>query len=165
MGGLEGTPDQDNDEIRGSIPVRDSSQKREAGYQKATGGVCPKGRLILIFLKSKAFSCVNFSLDRGKIGCPLGRFRNTLLTERLLSLGNVGFLLKHTSPQGSRFVYCQRSMAHILGKGRESNFGRCNGDKYFRILARVMVDGNDLGAELIKYGLAKPYGGETKPVW
>lgn len=38
-------------------------------------------------------------------------------------------------------------------------------DKYFRILADVEVDGDDLGKLLIKANLAKAYDGGTKPVW
>jgi hypothetical protein len=50
-----GTPDHDNDEIQGSLPVRDSSKKCEACYKKARGEVCPKGRTTSILLKSKVF--------------------------------------------------------------------------------------------------------------
>ena len=35
-------------------------------------------------------------------------------------------------------------------------------DKYFRVLARVMADGQDLGAELLRLGLAVPYNGGIK---
>jgi len=38
-------------------------------------------------------------------------------------------------------------------------------DKYFRILADVEVDGNNLGELLIEKGLAKPYDGGTKVKW
>jgi len=34
--------------------------------------------------------------------------------------------------------------------------------KYFRLVADVIVDGNDLGKMLIKSGLARPYGGKKK---
>jgi endonuclease YncB( thermonuclease family) len=37
--------------------------------------------------------------------------------------------------------------------------------KYFRIVARVVIDGRDLGKELIEAGLAKPYDGGKKPKW
>lgn len=37
--------------------------------------------------------------------------------------------------------------------------------KYFRIVADVFVDGQDLGQELIQKGLAKPYDGGKKPDW
>lgn len=38
-------------------------------------------------------------------------------------------------------------------------------DKYFRIVADVYVDGQNLGDALIKNGLAKPYDGGKKPEW
>lgn len=37
--------------------------------------------------------------------------------------------------------------------------------KYFRIVAKVLIDGSDLGQELIKLGYAKPYFGGTKEEW
>lgn len=38
-------------------------------------------------------------------------------------------------------------------------------DKYFRILADVFIDQENLGEELLKNNLAKPYFGKTKPTW
>lgn len=38
----------------------------------------------------------------------------------------------------------------------------CGRDKYFRLLCEVKVNGQDLGAELIKAGYAIPYDGGTK---
>ena len=38
-------------------------------------------------------------------------------------------------------------------------------DKYFRLNAVVLVDGDDLGAELIAMKYAKPYDGGTKSPW
>jgi endonuclease YncB( thermonuclease family) len=38
-------------------------------------------------------------------------------------------------------------------------------DKYFRICTRVLVDGSDLGTELVREGLAKPYDGGKKIKW
>jgi endonuclease YncB( thermonuclease family) len=38
-------------------------------------------------------------------------------------------------------------------------------DKYFRILARVMADGQEVAQELVKAGLAVPYDGGTKKRW
>lgn len=38
-------------------------------------------------------------------------------------------------------------------------------DKYFRILARVMADGREVAAELVKAGLARPYDGGKKQRW
>lgn len=49
-----------------------------------------------------------------------------------------------------------------LREGKKIELVNMQRDKYFRILAVVMVDGNDLGQELIKEGLAKPYFGGKK---
>lgn len=38
-------------------------------------------------------------------------------------------------------------------------------DKYFRLVASIQVNGVDLGSELLKNGLAKPYFGLTKQPW
>lgn len=38
-------------------------------------------------------------------------------------------------------------------------------DKYFRLLANVEVDGQDLGTDLLKNGLARPYDGGEKSAW
>lgn len=38
-------------------------------------------------------------------------------------------------------------------------------DKYFRVLATVTADGEDVGQSLINAGYAKPYFGATKEVW
>jgi endonuclease YncB( thermonuclease family) len=38
-------------------------------------------------------------------------------------------------------------------------------DKYFRILAKVMADGQDVAQELVKAGLAVKYDGGTKKRW
>lgn len=38
-------------------------------------------------------------------------------------------------------------------------------DKYFRILADVLVDGVNLAEELVEKGLAKRYDGGVKPQW
>jgi micrococcal nuclease len=42
------------------------------------------------------------------------------------------------------------------------NLGR---DKYFRVLADVIIDGSNLTELLIKKGLGKPYDGGTKSSW
>lgn len=49
-----------------------------------------------------------------------------------------------------------------LRGGKKIELVNMQRDKYFRILAVVMVDGKDLGQELIKEGLAKPYFGGKK---
>lgn len=38
-------------------------------------------------------------------------------------------------------------------------------DKYFRILARVMADGQEVAHELVKAGIAGPYDGGKKERW
>jgi len=38
-------------------------------------------------------------------------------------------------------------------------------DKYFRLLAEVSIDGEDLGYSLIKNDLARPYDGGKKIGW
>jgi micrococcal nuclease len=38
-------------------------------------------------------------------------------------------------------------------------------EKYFRLLARVEVDGKDLGKQLVATSLARPYDGGGKQGW
>ena len=38
-------------------------------------------------------------------------------------------------------------------------------DKYFRILAKVLADGQEVAQELVKAGLARPYDGGKKERW
>lgn len=38
-------------------------------------------------------------------------------------------------------------------------------DRYQRLLANVVIDGEDLGAALIGEGLGRPYGGEKRKSW
>lgn len=49
-----------------------------------------------------------------------------------------------------------------LREGKKIELVNMQRDKYFRILAVVMIDGKDLGQELIKEGLARPYFGGKK---
>jgi micrococcal nuclease len=49
-----------------------------------------------------------------------------------------------------------------LREGKVIELVNMQRDKYFRILAVVMIDGKDLGQELISKGFAKPYFGGTK---
>ncbi len=51
-----------------------------------------------------------------------------------------------------------RMLAHASTINLE-DLGR---DKYFRVLARITVDGQDVGAELLSLGLAVPYNGGGK---
>lgn len=55
----------------------------------------------------------------------------------------------------------------VIGVKRKTRDGRIvqNRDKYGRDLARVYVQGKNVGDELIAAGLAKPYFGKTKEGW
>lgn len=52
-----------------------------------------------------------------------------------------------------------------LRNGKRIELREVRRDKYFRLLAEVWVDGQSLGALLLKAGLAKPYDGGTKNTW
>lgn len=52
-----------------------------------------------------------------------------------------------------------------LKEGKKIELVDMRRDKYFRILAVVLIDGKDLGAELINVGLAKEYKNGEKDDW
>ncbi|MGH8353032.1 MAG: thermonuclease family protein [Pseudomonas sp.] len=52
-----------------------------------------------------------------------------------------------------------------LRQARRIELREIRRDKYFRLLAEVWIDGESLGALLLKAGLAKPYDGGTKNAW
>jgi endonuclease YncB( thermonuclease family) len=52
-----------------------------------------------------------------------------------------------------------------LREGRKIELRNMKRGKYFRIVADVYIDGQNLGQELIQKGLAKPYDGGKKPTW
>lgn len=52
-----------------------------------------------------------------------------------------------------------------LREGKKIELKNMKRDKYFRILAVVIVDGVSLGDELIEKGYAKKYDGVTKEQW
>jgi len=52
-----------------------------------------------------------------------------------------------------------------LRKGKEIVLHDIQRGKYFRILARVSIDGQDLGRQLIQAGLARAYDGGTRQGW
>ncbi len=58
----------------------------------------------------------------------------------------------------------QFSVEH-LRNGKRIELREIRRDKYFRLLAEVWIDGQSLGALLLKAGLAKPYDGGTKNSW
>lgn len=75
------------------------------------------------------------------------------------------------TPEKNGKLPCEKEKARIAHKFTENMLRKAKRielrdvgkDKYFRILARVNVDGLDLGELLIKNKLALPYGGGTKP--
>jgi micrococcal nuclease len=54
---------------------------------------------------------------------------------------------------------------NFLKNSKEIVLKNIRRDKYFRIVADVIVDNKDLSAELIKNGLALPYDGKKKLDW
>jgi len=53
----------------------------------------------------------------------------------------------------------------LLRSGKKIELRNLQRDKYFRLLADVVVDGKDLATTLRKAGLARPYDGGTKKGW
>lgn len=56
----------------------------------------------------------------------------------------------------------KRVVANVLSRAKRIVLVDVGRDKYFRIDAFVVADGIDVGAELIRRGLAVPYDGGTK---
>ncbi len=54
---------------------------------------------------------------------------------------------------------------HRLRRAKIIKLKNIRRGKYFRILADVYVDGENLGKELIRVGLAKRYDGGPRPTW
>lgn len=54
---------------------------------------------------------------------------------------------------------------NMLASGKVITLTSLERDKYFRILAEVLVDNRSVGASLIEAGLADPYDGGTKTGW
>jgi len=52
-----------------------------------------------------------------------------------------------------------------LREGKKITLKNMRRGKYFRIVAEVWVDGNNLGNELMSKGLARKYSGGKKPKW
>lgn len=53
----------------------------------------------------------------------------------------------------------------MVAAGRRVTLSNLERDKYFRILATVYIDDQDVSAALIEKGLADPYNGGTKLSW
>ncbi|MBF0614026.1 MAG: thermonuclease family protein [Magnetococcales bacterium] len=58
----------------------------------------------------------------------------------------------------------KRELHHLLVRAGEITLKEVGRDKYFRIVARVEADGEDVGARLLRMGLATPYDGGHKQV-
>lgn len=58
----------------------------------------------------------------------------------------------------------QFSVAHLRA-ARHIELRDIRRDKYFRLLAEVWVDGQNLGQLLLRAGLAQPYDGGSKSAW
>lgn len=56
-------------------------------------------------------------------------------------------------------------LIQLLGTGDSLVLANPKRGKYFRIIADVLIDGNDIGVQLIHEGHAKPYDGGTRPKW
>lgn len=56
-------------------------------------------------------------------------------------------------------------LADKLNKANQIRLVHIRRDKYFRILAEVFIDGEEIGPELVYEGLAKFYDGGTKTEW
>ncbi|MBF0135992.1 MAG: thermonuclease family protein [Magnetococcales bacterium] len=59
-------------------------------------------------------------------------------------------------------IKTKERIQQLLGKAERITLKETGRDKYFRIVARVVADGIDLGDSLIKDGLAVPYDGKRK---
>lgn len=74
--------------------------------------------------------------------------------------------LKGRCDQEKKLARLARQMTvEMLRAGEKIELHNLQRDKYFRVLADVHVGGKDLGAALLKAGLARPYNGGTKKDW
>jgi micrococcal nuclease len=65
----------------------------------------------------------------------------------------------------AKAIQAKEYVAKRLKEGKKIELVDMRRDKFFRILAVVLVDGKDLGAELVKLGLASEYTEGAKEVW
>jgi endonuclease YncB( thermonuclease family) len=62
--------------------------------------------------------------------------------------------------------YTKNSIEKAQKNHQKITFSEIKWDKYGgRIVAKVMIDDNDLGQELVRSGLARVYNGEKKKTW
>lgn len=73
----------------------------------------------------------------------------------------------HTKDQELKMKAYEAKMftKNFLENGNTIILKNIKRDKYFRIIADVIVDGKNLGSELLKNKLALPYDGNKKPKW
>jgi micrococcal nuclease len=62
-------------------------------------------------------------------------------------------------------LLAKRFVEDKIASSKEIVLKNLDRDKYFRLLARVSVDGQDLSQLMIMKGLADPYDGGTKKGW
>jgi endonuclease YncB( thermonuclease family) len=65
----------------------------------------------------------------------------------------------------SKAVLAKRHLQRRLLTADKIELKDLERDKYFRILAEVLVDGVSMGREMVAKGLARPYDGGTKSSW
>lgn len=65
----------------------------------------------------------------------------------------------------AKAIAAKKALEKIIADAKQVDLLNVGRDKYFRILATVMVDGKDLGQMLLAQKLAHPYEGGTKVVW
>jgi len=71
-----------------------------------------------------------------------------------------------SDPKVKELAYLAKEfVTKILSEATKVVLENLQRDKYFRILADVKVDGEDLAQKLIEEGFALPYDGGTKPDW
>ena len=70
------------------------------------------------------------------------------------------------NPQSKALAQKAKAFAvKLIKEGKQIILKKTRRGKYFRIVAEVWIDGVNLGEELIKAGLAKPYFGGKRPKW
>lgn len=62
-------------------------------------------------------------------------------------------------------IKARDAVGEMITNGKRVTLTSLGRDKYFRLLATVVVDGRVVGDELIARGLAVPYSGGTKVGW
>lgn len=71
--------------------------------------------------------------------------------------------LKDKNPELRLLAKMAKAFVADLLEGKEVELSEISRGKYFRLIARVNINGNDVSALLIKAGLAVPYDGGRRP--